>query len=188
MTRFLAAVLISLALISPASAEDKEVVEITMIFEEYRQAFSESRFLDAAGYLHPRDVDAFREFALPVLIEARRTSRHKGHPILESFFDTIPLEDTGEASNLEVRAAFDQALTSYLPYILDSINVDNIDNMSVELQGDDSAVVRYELHHNGNEQVVEDTLEKLDGRWHMLMVVRPREHASALREIFDLAP
>lgn len=188
MTRFFAVVLISLALVNPASADAKDVTEITSVFKGYLQAFSESRFLDAAGFLHPRDVDEFRELALPVLIEARRASWNKGDDILDSFFNTIPLEDTGEASNLEVLAAFDQALTSFLPAMLDSADLDNIDIISVELQGDDGAVVRYELRQNGREQVVEERLEKLAGRWHMLMIIRPREHAAGLREIFELDP
>ena len=184
MPRFLTALLISLALVNPAAAKDKDVAEITKVFKDYHRAYSESRFLDANGYIHPRDLEKFRELALPVLIEANRESWNQGNPILEVFFNAIPLEETSEASNLEIRAAYDQAFTAYLPAILDSTDLENIEVLSVEFQGDDSAVVRYELHHNGKEKLMEEKFEKLDERWKMLMVVRPEDHASGLRKIF----
>lgn len=174
----------SMSSVSAENVDEKD--EVMEVFFEYLDAYSSSEFYAATRFFHPRHLNDYEEYVLPVLVDARNDARGGSHPILKDFFEGGPEGSAGEMSGAQVSANLDRAMTNYFPAIIESTRLENISIKSVALLGDGRARVEYDyLTPNGETTSLEESFARYNGEWRILLPVPPLEAADELRRLFQ---
>lgn len=172
---------------SVAVAENEgEKDEVVELFFEYLEAYSNSDFHRAATFVHPKHLNDYEEYTLPVLIEAKSHPRSEQHPIVEVFFEGVPDDKAHELTGIEVSARLDNAMVSFFPLLIDSARLENLDIKSVVFLDEGRARINYDyLTGNGEKEALEESLAKYEGEWRILLPEPPKQSAEHLESLYQ---
>lgn len=185
--RYLVLSIVILASFSVAVAESKdEKEEVVELFSEYLEVYSNSDFHRAATFVHPKHLSDYEEYTLPVLIEAKNHPRSAQHPIVEVFFEGVPDDKAHELTGMEISARLDHAMVSFLPALIESARLENLDINSVVFLDESHARINYDyLSGNGEKKALEDTFAKYEGEWRILLPEPPKQASEYLKSLYQ---
>jgi hypothetical protein len=179
--------LFSLLLLVSGSALASEQ-EVTTLMEDYWRAYSRSEFVEAAGYLDPRDLEALRKGLLPLFMKAADSKNVNVVPLVKSFFGDIPEDEREDMTAPQVFAGLNRMLRHVMPDVYRSLRKTTIDVTEVGFAPDGSAVVRYDVNSPAGEGVNIERANRHEGKWYLRTNETPEATVEQFRMLLGLAP
>jgi hypothetical protein len=182
MNRFLA-----LVLLFACGAAHASEAEVTKLMEDYWRAYSRSEFLEAAGYLDPRDLEALRSGLLPMFIEASDSKHVSVAPLVKTFFGKTPPDKRKEMTSAQVFAGMNLMLKDVMPAVYSALRRTSIAVTRVQLADDGSAVVQYTVKTPDGDAADADRANLHEGRWYLRTKEAPAATVEKFRMLLGLA-
>jgi hypothetical protein len=173
---------LALVLLLACGATHASEAEVTQLMEDYWRAYSRSQFMEAAGYLDPRDLEALRSGLLPMFIEASDSKHVTVAPLVKTFFGRIPPEKREDMTSVQVFAGMNLMLKDVMPAVYAALGRTSIDVAAVQLGADGSAIIQYTVKTPDGDAVDVDRANLHEGRWYL----RTKEVPAATVEKFRM--
>jgi hypothetical protein len=162
--------------------------EVTALMEDYWRAYSRSEFVEAAGYLDPRDLDALRKGLLPLFMKAADSKNVNVVPLVKTFFADIPVDEREDMTAPQVFAGLNRMLRHVMPDVYQSLRKTSIEVTEVGFAPDGSALVRYNVNSPAGDGVNIERANRHEGKWYLRTNETPEATIEQFRMLLGLAP
>jgi hypothetical protein len=162
--------------------------EVTALMEDYWRAYSRSEFVEAAGYLDPRDLEALRKGLLPLFMKAADSKNVNVVPLVKTFFADIPVDEREDMTAPQVFAGLNRMLRHVMPDVYQSLRKTSIEVTEVGFAPDGSALVRYNVNSPAGDGVNIERANRHEGKWYLRTNETPEATIEQFRMLLGLAP
>jgi hypothetical protein len=162
--------------------------EVTALMEDYWRAYSRSEFVEAAGYLDPRDLEALRKGLLPLFMKAADSKNVNVVPLVKTFFADIPEDEREDMTAPQVFAGLNRMLRHVMPDVYQSLRKTSIEVTEVGFAPDGSALVRYNVNSPAGDGVNIERANRHEGKWYLRTNETPEATIEQFRMLLGLAP
>lgn len=178
---------LALVLLLACGATQASEPEVTKLMEDYWRAYSRSQFMEAAGYLDPRDLEELRSGLLPMFIEASESKHVSVVPLVKTFFGRIPPERREDMTAAQVFAGMNLMLKDVMPTVYAALPRTAIDVTAVRLAADGTAIVQYKVTTPDGDAVDAERANLHEGRWYLRTKEAPAATVEKFRMLLGLA-
>jgi hypothetical protein len=178
---------LGLLLLVAAGAAQASETEVTRLMEDYWRAYSRSDFVAAAAYLDPRDTGALKEGLLPLFLRAAESKNVNVVPLVDSFFEGIPVDGREEMTEAQVFAGMNAMMRDVMPQVYAELGRTSIRAIRVTLRGEGEADIAYTIRVRGEELEEADRANLHEGRWYLRTRDAPAVTIERFRMLLGLA-
>jgi hypothetical protein len=162
--------------------------EVSKLMQDYWRAYTRSDFIEAAGYLDPRDLEALRKGLLPLFMKAADSKNVNVVPLVKSFFGEIPEDEREDMTTAQVFAGMNRMVRNVMPDTYEAMQKTSIEVTHVEPAAEGTVVVRYTVKSPEGEGAGSERANLYQGKWYLRTNEAPAATIEQFRMLLGLAP